>query len=126
MLENAKTFHGLGVDDLNKAREFYGNTLGLKVEVLDEANGLLSLERPGGETTLLYLSPDLQVGNYTVLNFSVDDIDEAVDALTARGVEFLRYDGFPQDEKGVMRGNGPDIAWFKDPAGHTLSVLKET
>ena len=126
MLENAKTFHGLGVDDLDKAREFYGDTLGLKVEALDEANGLLSLERPGGETTLLYLSPDLQVGNYTVLNFSVDDIDEAVDALTARGVEFLRYDGFPQDEKGVMRGNGPDIAWFKDPAGHTLSVLKET
>ena len=126
MLENAKTFHGLGVDDLDKAREFYGDTLGLKVEVLDEANGLLSLERPGGETTLLYLSPDLQVGNYTVLNFSVDDIDAAVDALTARGVEFLRYDGFPQDEKGVMRGNGPDIAWFKDPAGHTLSVLKET
>ena len=126
MLENAKTFHGLAVDDLDKAREFYGDTLGLKVEVLDEANGLLSLERPGGETTLLYLSPDLQVGNYTVLNFSVDDIDEAVDALTARGVEFLRYDGFPQDEKGIMRGNGPDIAWFKDPAGHTLSVLKET
>ena len=126
MLENAKTFHGLAVDDLGKAREFYGDTLGLKVEVLDEANGLLSLERPGGETTLLYLSPDLKVGNYTVLNFSVDDIDAAVDALTARGVELLRYDGFPQDEKGVMRGNGPDIAWFKDPAGHTLSVLKET
>jgi catechol 2,3-dioxygenase-like lactoylglutathione lyase family enzyme len=125
MLENAKTFHGLGVDDLDKAREFYGDTLGLKVDVLDEANGLLSLERPGGETTLLYLSPDLQVGNYTVLNFSVDDIDATVEALTARGVEFLRYDDFPQDEKGVMRGNGPDIAWFKDPAGHTLSVLKE-
>ena len=126
MLDNAKTFHGLGVDDLDKAREFYGGTLGLKVEVLDEDNGLLSMERPGGETTLLYLSPDLQVGNYTVLNFSVDDIDATVDALTARGVEFLRYDGFPQDEKGIMRGNGPDIAWFKDPAGHTLSVLKES
>jgi catechol 2,3-dioxygenase-like lactoylglutathione lyase family enzyme len=126
MLDNAKTFHGLGVDDLDKAREFYGDTLGLKLEVLDEANGLLSLERPGGETTLLYLSPDLQVGNYTVLNFSVDDIDATIDALTARGVEFLRYDGVPQDEKGVMRGNGPDIAWFKDPAGHTLSVLKES
>ena len=126
MLDNAKTFHGLAVDDLDKAREFYGDTLGLKLEVLDETNGLLTLERPGGETTLLYLSPDLQVGNYTVLNFSVDDIDATVDALTARGVEFLRYDGFPQDEKGVMRGNGPDIAWFKDPAGHTLSVLKES
>ena len=125
MFENAKTFHGLAVDDLQKAQAFYGDTLGLKVEVLDEDNGLLSMERPGGETTLLYLSPDLQVGNYTVLNFSVDDIDAAVDALAAGGVEFLRYDGFPQDEKGIMRGNGPDIAWFKDPAGHTLSVLHE-
>ena len=125
MFDNAKSFHGIAVDDLDKAREFYGGTLGLTVTVMDEDNGLLSLERPGGETTLLYLSPDLQVGNYTVLNFSVDDIDATVDALTERGVEFLRYDGFPQDEKGVMRGNGPDIAWFKDPAGHTLSVLRE-
>jgi catechol 2,3-dioxygenase-like lactoylglutathione lyase family enzyme len=125
MFENASSFHGLGVDDLQKAREFYGETLGLKVEVLDEQHGLLTLHRPGGETTLLYLSPDLQVGNYTVLNFSVHDIDAAVDALTARGVEFLRYEGAPQDEKGIARGMGPDIAWFKDPAGHTLSVLKD-
>ena len=125
MFENATTFHGLGVDDLQKAREFYGDTLGLKVEVLDEEHGLLTLHRPGGETTLLYLSPELQVGNYTVLNFSVDDIDAAVDTLTERGVEFLRYEGAPQDEKGIARGLGPDIAWFKDPAGHTLSVLKE-
>ena len=126
MFENATTFHGLGVDDLQKAREFYGDTLGLQVDVVDEQHGLLLLHRPGGETTLLYLSPDLQVGNYTVLNFSVDDIDAAVDALTARGVEFLRYEGAPQDEKGIARGMGPDIAWFKDPAGHTLSVLKES
>jgi catechol 2,3-dioxygenase-like lactoylglutathione lyase family enzyme len=126
MFENATTFHGLGVDDLQKAREFYGDTLGLKVDVLDEEHGLLTLHRPGGQTTLLYLSPDLQVGNYTVLNFSVDDIDAVVDALTARGVEFLRYDGASQDEKGIARGMGPDIAWFKDPAGHTLSVLKES
>ena len=125
MFENAKSFHGLGVDDLQKAREFYGETLGLKVELLDEQNGLLSMERPGGETTLLYRSPHLEVGNYTVLNFSVDDIDAAVDTLVERGVEFLRYDGAPQDEKGIARGFGPDIAWFKDPAGHTLSVLKE-
>ena len=125
MFENATTFHGLGVDDLQKAQAFYGDTLGLEVEVLDEENGLMTLHRPGGETTLLYLSPDLHVGNYTVLNFSVDDIDATVDALAERGVEFLRYDGAPQDEKGIMRGMGPDIAWFKDPAGHTLSVLKE-
>jgi catechol 2,3-dioxygenase-like lactoylglutathione lyase family enzyme len=126
MLENAKSFHGIAVDDLQTARDFYGDTLGLKVEVLDEEHGLLTLHRPGGETTLLYLSPALEVGNSTVLNFSVDDIDAVVDELTARGVEFLRYDGAPQDEKGIARGMGPDIAWFKDPAGHTLSVLKES
>jgi catechol 2,3-dioxygenase-like lactoylglutathione lyase family enzyme len=125
MLENAKSYHGLAVDDLQKAQAFYGDTLGLKVEVLDQDNGLMSMQRPGGETTLLYLSPDLQVGNYTVLNFDVDDVEAAVDALTARGIEFLRYEGIPQDEKGIMRGNGPDIAWFKDPAGHTLSVLND-
>jgi catechol 2,3-dioxygenase-like lactoylglutathione lyase family enzyme len=125
MFENARTFHGIAVDDLQKAREFYGETLGLTVTVTDERNGLLSLEHPDGGSTLLYLSPDLQVGNYTVLNFSVDDIDATVDALSERGVEFLRYDGAPQDEKGIARGFGPDIAWFKDPAGHTLSVLKE-
>ncbi len=126
MFENATSFHGLGVDDIQRAREFYGETLGLQVDVVDEQYGLLTLHRPGGETTLLYRSPDLQVGNYTVLNFSVDDIDAAVDALAARGVEFLRYEGAPQDEKGIARGMGPDIAWFKDPAGHTLSVLKES
>jgi catechol 2,3-dioxygenase-like lactoylglutathione lyase family enzyme len=130
MLENAKAFHGLAVDDLQKAREFYGDTLGLTVTVLDEENGLLSFEHPDGGNTLLYLSPDLQVGNYTVLNFSVGDIDAAVDALAARGVRFERYDFPGQDEKGVMRGRsigqGPDIAWFKDPAGHTLSVLQES
>jgi catechol 2,3-dioxygenase-like lactoylglutathione lyase family enzyme len=129
MFENARTFHGIAVDDLQKAREFYGETLGLTVTVTDERNGLLSLEHPDGGSTLLYLSPDLQVGNYTVLNFSVDDIDAAVDALAARGVQFERYEGAPHDDKGVMRGRsvgrGPDIAWFKDPAGHTLAVLQE-
>ena len=125
MFENAKAFHGLGVDDLDKAREFYGDTLGLNVSVVDEDNGLLSVERPDGGATLLYLSPALTVGNYTVLNFSVDDIDATVDELSARGVQFERYDDFGQDERGIARGNGPDIAWFKDPAGHTLSVLRE-
>ena len=94
--------------------------------MLDEEHGLLTLHRPGGETTLLYLSPDLQVGNYTVLNFSVDDIDAVVGALTERGVEFLRYEGTRGTGRGSRRGFGPDIAWFKDPAGHTLSVLKES
>ena len=126
MFENAKTFHGIGVDDLDAAREFYGGTLGLTVTVVDEDHGLLSLELPDGGATLLYLSPALSVGNYTVLNFSVDDIDATVDELTARGVQFERYDDSGQDEKGISRGLGPDIAWFKDPAGHTLSVLKES
>ncbi len=124
MFENATSFHGLGGDDLQKTREFYGETLGLKVDVVDEKYGLLTLHRPGGETTLLYLSPDLQVANYTVLNFSVDDIDAAVDELTARGVRFERYEGFGQDEKGIFREQGPEIAWFRDPAGNVLSVIK--
>jgi len=94
--------------------------------VVDEDNGLLSLERPDGGATLLYLSPALTVGNYTVLNFSVDDIDATVDELTARGVQFERYEDSGQDDKGISRGLGPDIAWFKDPAGHTLSVLEES
>ena len=125
MFENAKGFHGLGVDDLEEARGFYGETLGLTVTVIDDGNGLLSVERPDGGATLLYLSPELSVGNYTVLNFSVDDVEATVDELTARGVQFERYDDFGQDDKGIARGNGPDIAWFKDPAGHTLSVLHE-
>jgi catechol 2,3-dioxygenase-like lactoylglutathione lyase family enzyme len=126
MFENARAFNGLAVDDIDKAKEFYGDTLGLKVTVVDEQHGLLSLDLPGGATMLVYRSPDLTVGNYTVLNFSVDDIDATVDELTARGVRFEHYGDYGQDEKGIMRGRGPDIAWFKDPAGHTLSVLKES
>ena len=129
MFENARTFHGIAVDDLQKAREFYGETLGLTVTVTDERTGCSRSSTRTAASTLLYLSPDLQVGNYTVLNFSVDDIDAAVDALAARGVQFERYEGAPHDDKGVMRGRsvgrGPDIAWFKDPAGHTLAVLQE-
>ena len=125
MFENTKAFSGIAVDDIDKAKEFYGDTLGLKVTVENEQYGLLSLDLPGGARLLVYRSPDLTVGNYTVLNFPVDDIDAAVDELTARGVRFEHYDDSGQDEKGIMRGRGPDIAWFKDPAGHTLSVLKE-
>jgi catechol 2,3-dioxygenase-like lactoylglutathione lyase family enzyme len=126
MLEDTKAYSGLAVDDLDKARKFYGETLGLKVAILDEDNGLMQLDLAGGERpTLVYLKPDLQPGNYTVLNFQVDDVGKAVDELTERGVEFERYDGFEQDEKGVAHGPGPNIAWFKDPAGNILSVLDE-
>ena len=126
MFANTKAYSGFAVDDLQKAREFYGETLGLKTSVLDEEHGLMSLDLAGDRSTLVYQKQDLTPANYTILNFPVDDIDEAVDELAARGVRFERYDGFDQDEKGVARGNGPNIAWFKDPAGNVLSVLQET
>ena len=129
MLADTKAFSGFAVDDLEKARAFYADALGLRVDVLDEENHLMALHHPGDRDTLVYGKPDHAPANYTILNFQVDDIDEAVDGLAARGLQFERYDGMPQDEKGVMRGRaanrGPDIAWFKDPAGNILSVLQE-
>jgi catechol 2,3-dioxygenase-like lactoylglutathione lyase family enzyme len=129
MLENSKAFSGFAVKDLDEARRFYGETLGLRVKILDEDNGLMELGLAGDRPTLVYRAPDSTPASYTILNFPVDDIDEAVDELASRGVRFERYDGFDQDEKGVLRGissgQGPDIAWFKDPSGNVLSVLKE-
>jgi catechol 2,3-dioxygenase-like lactoylglutathione lyase family enzyme len=125
MLANSKAFSGFAVDDLDEARRFYGETLGLKTSVLDEENGLLSLHLADGRDTLVYRKPDFEPATYTILNFRVDDIDETVDGLAARGVRFERYEGFDQDEKGVVRSGGPQIAWFKDPAGNILSVLQE-
>jgi catechol 2,3-dioxygenase-like lactoylglutathione lyase family enzyme len=125
MLANSKAFSGFAVDDLAKAKEFYGETLGLKTTVLDEENGLLQLDLAGDRATVVYLKPDFQPATYTILNFPVDDIDAAVDELTSRGVSFERYEGFDQDEKGISRGNGPNIAWFTDPAGNILSVLEQ-
>jgi catechol 2,3-dioxygenase-like lactoylglutathione lyase family enzyme len=122
MLADSKAFSGFAVDDLQKAREFYGGTLGLKTS---DENDLVTLHRAGDRPTLIYPKPDFTPATYTILNFPVDDIDAAVDELTSRGVRFERYDGFEQDEKGIARGNGgPDIAWFTDPAGNILSVLK--
>jgi catechol 2,3-dioxygenase-like lactoylglutathione lyase family enzyme len=130
MLAQSKAFSGMAVRDIDAARRFYGETLGIEVEVLDEQNGLLSLKHGDGRETLLYGKPDHTPSNNTVLNFPVDDIDAVVDDLSARGVEFERYDEFPPDEKGIMRGRaagrGPDIAWFKDPGGNILSVLQES
>jgi len=122
MLANSKAFSGFAVDDIEKAREFYGDTLGLETS---EEHGMLTLHLPGDRPTLVYPKPDHTPANYTILNFSVDDIDGTVDELAARGVRFERYDGFEQDEKGIARGNGPEIASFTDPAGNILSVLKE-
>jgi len=122
MFANTEAFSGFAVDDLQKAREFYGQTLG--IDVADEPQeGLLTLNLAGDCPTLVYEKPDLVPANYTILNFPVDDIDKAVDELSARGGTFERYEGFDQEEKGIARGPGPDIAWFKDPAGNILSVL---
>jgi catechol 2,3-dioxygenase-like lactoylglutathione lyase family enzyme len=121
MLANSKAFSGFAVADIEQAKAFYGDTLGLEVT---EEHGLLTLHLAGDRPTLIYPKPDHEPANYTILNFPVDDVEAAVDELTARGVEFERYEGMPQDEKGVMRGQGPDIAWFKDPAGNILSVIK--
>jgi catechol 2,3-dioxygenase-like lactoylglutathione lyase family enzyme len=122
MFKDTKAYSGFAVDDMDKAREFYGETLGLKTS---EEYGLMTLHLAGDRPTLVYSKDDLEPANYTILNFPVDDIDAAVDELTARGVSFERYDGFEQDERGIMREEGPYIAWFKDPAGNVLSVLQE-
>jgi predicted enzyme related to lactoylglutathione lyase len=125
MLGDSKAFSGFAVDDLQRARKFYEETLGLKTTVLDEENGVMALNLAGDPDPVVYVKPDYVPATYTVLNFPVEDVDAAVDRLSERGVDFERYDDFPQDEKGVMRGNGPTIAWFKDPAGNIFSVMEE-
>ena len=121
MLTESKAFSGFSVDDLEKAREFYEGVLGIRTS---EENGLMTLHLGGDRPTLVYPKPDHQPASYTVLNFPVEDIDEAVSGLSSRGVQFERYEGMDQDENGVMRAFGPPIAWFKDPAGNILAVLQ--
>ena len=121
MFTNTEAFSGFAVDDVDKAREFYGETLGLEVA---EENGLLTLQIAGDRPTLVYPRAGHVPAEYTILNFPVDDIEQAVDDLAARGVQFERYEGFDQDERAIMRGGGPPIAWFKDPAGNVLSVIQ--
>jgi predicted enzyme related to lactoylglutathione lyase len=122
MLTNTTAFSGFAVDDLDRAREFYEETLGLKTST---EYGLMTLHLAGDRPTLVYPKPDHAPANYTILNFQVDDIEATIDELSARGVEFERYDEMPQDERGIMREGGPYIAWFTDPAGNVLSVLQE-
>lgn len=128
MFKAQAAFSGLSVDDQAKAKDFYTKTLGL--ELSDESMGL-NFKLPGGGGLFIYPKDDHQPATYTALNFVVTDIDEAVDELTAAGVKFEHYDNMPapQDEKGIARGltakHGPDIAWFKDPAGNILSVLQD-
>ena len=124
MFANTKAYSGFAVDDLEKAREFYGQTLGLNTSVISEEGGVISLDLAGGRGTLVYEKPDFVPATYTILNFPVADIDAAVDGLAAKGVTFERYDGMDQDEKGIMRDSGPPIAWFTDPSGNIMSVLE--
>ena len=119
-------FSGFSVNDLEKAKAFYGQTLGLDIE--EENMGLLTVHLPGGSEVIVYPKPDHTPATYTTLNLVVNDIDAAVDTLVSRGVSFEKYDGFSQDDKGIARSNdpsqGPDIAWFKDPAGNILAILQ--
>ena len=122
MFKDSKAFGGFSVNDTEAAKRFYGETLGLDVT---EENGILTLELAGGGQVIAYpKGDDHEPASFTILNFPVEDVDAAVDALAERGIEFERYEGFGQDEKGIMRDQGPTIAWFKDPAGNILSVIE--
>lgn len=125
MLGESKATSGFAVADMNRAKEFYEGTLGLRIEVLTEEFGVTALKFADGHDVLMYLSADMTPPSYTILNFEVDDIDAAVDGLTERGVEFQRYEDFEHDAKGIVRGPGPQIAWFEDPSGNTISVLQQ-
>ena len=124
MLKDSKAYSGFSVNDLEKAKEFYGRILGLKIS---ESHGLLRLHLAGGATVLVYPKPNHSPATFTILNFPVANVDAAVDELTKRGVRFEIYDepDFKTDKRGVSRGIGPVIAWFRDPAGNILSVLED-
>jgi catechol 2,3-dioxygenase-like lactoylglutathione lyase family enzyme len=123
MLNDKKGFSSFSVSDTQKAKDFYHQTLGLEVK---EDHGILELQLAGGNKVLIYPKPNHTPATFTVLNFSVDDVDKTVDELTKRGIRFEKYNepNLKTDQKGIMRGNGPTIAWFKDPAGNILSVLE--
>lgn len=126
MFKDAAAFSSFSVDDLDVARRFYGETLGLEVGDVPEMEGLLQVRLAGGGRILIYPKPDHAPATFTILNFPVDDIEGAVTELTSRGVAFEVYDEGPvaTDERGISRGEGPRIAWFRDPAGNILSVLE--
>lgn len=125
MLGDSKAFSGFSVNDLGRAKDFYERTLGLDVS---EMNGLLEVRLGSGASVVVYPKETHEPATFTILNFPVDDVDDAVDKLTERGVRFEKYDEpeLTTDEKGVFRAEGvPTIAWFRDPAGNILSVLEE-
>ena len=124
MFKDTRAFSSFSVDDLQKANEFYGQTLGLKVSLTPEG---LDLRLAGGGQVFIYPKPNHKAASFTVLNFLVSDIDQAVDQLNKLGVRFEHYEGdIKTDEKGIHRNSGPTIAWFKDPAGNILSVVEES
>ena len=122
MFKDAETFSSFSVNDLKKAKEFYGGTLGLEVAETKEG---LELHLPGN-TVFIYPKPNHTPASFTVLNFSVDDVEEAVDELGRLDVRLEHYDmpDLKTDKRGIAQGPGPKIAWFKDPAGNILSVLE--
>ena len=122
MFETARAFGSFAVDDLAAARKFYGQALGMRAS---EEDGPFMLHLAGSQRILVYPKPDHTPASFTILNFPVDDIDQAVDELAIRGVAIQRYEGFETDDKGIYRGEDRSIAWFKDPAGNILSVFQE-
>ncbi len=122
MFQDTKAYSGFSTNDIQKTKEFYSNVLGLRVT---EEYGILGLHLATGADILIYPKDNHVPATYTVLNFPVNNIEKAVDELKTRGVQFEQYEGASQDERGIFRGGGPLIAWFKDPAGNILSVLEE-
>ena len=125
MLKDSPAFSGFAVNDLDAARRFYADTLGLQVTDVPEMGGLMRLQLGSGTQVLVYAKPDHVPATFTVLNFPVPDVEKAVDELAGRGVQFQRYENPPTDEKGIMRAGGPLIAWFTDPAGNVFSVIQQ-
>jgi len=127
MLHKSKAFSGFSVDDSKKAKKFYGEILGLEVEEDPEMEGIVTLKITGGTSILIYPKENHEPATFTILNFPVPDIEKSVEEISKKGIQFEHYviDGTPTDEKGIFRGGGPLIAWFKDPAGNILSILEE-
>ena len=124
MFKNSKAFSGFSVDSISRAKEFYGGILGL--DISEEKMGILVLQLAGGGKVIAYPKPNHVPATFTILNFPVNNIEKAVDELNSKGVEFEHYEGeIRTNAKGIHRGNGPTIAWFKDPAGNILSIIEE-
>lgn len=121
MFRDTKAFSAFAVKDIGEARRFYADVLGLDVT---EEDGLLTVRLAGGNHVMAYPKPDHVPAAFTILNFPVDDIEEAVDGLSGRGVRFERYEGFDHDDRGIARDAGPPIAWFTDPSGNIMAVLE--